>query len=80
MSFLYVRLRDYLRDPRTRAELQKFCKISSRDYFRTKILGPLVDAKKVKLTIPDKPTRTKQKYVWNGYCLIHIQSQSMKPR
>jgi ATP-dependent DNA helicase RecG len=52
---LLVRLREYLREPRSRAELQSFCKISSRDYFRNKILNPLIDSQKIKLTIPDKP-------------------------
>lgn len=62
---LLVRLREYLREPRSRAELQNFCKISSRDYFRNKILNPLIDSHKIKLTIPDKPTSSKQRYMWN---------------
>ena len=62
---LFVRLREYLREPRTRAELQSLCGISSRDYFRNKILNPLIESKKVKLTIPDKPTSSKQRYIWN---------------
>ena len=62
---LYVKLREYMKEPRTRAELQDFCKISSRDYFRTKILNPLVTMQKVRLTIPEKPTSSKQKYVWS---------------
>lgn len=62
---LLARLREYLREPRTRAELQSFCEISSRDYFRNKILNPLIESKKVKLTIPDKPTSSKQRYMWN---------------
>ena len=63
---LLVRLREYTREPRSRAELQSFCKISSRDYFRNKILNPLVEAGKIKLTIPEKPTSSKQRYIWNG--------------
>ena len=63
---LYVKLREFLTVPRRRAEIQAFCNISSRNYFRTKILGPLVDAKIVKLTIPEKPTSSKQRYVWNN--------------
>ena len=63
---LYVKLREYMKEPRTRAELQDFCKISSRDYFRKKILNPLVTMQKVRLTIPEKPTSSKQKYVWSG--------------
>ena len=62
---LLAKLREYLRDPRSRVELQKFCEIKSRDHFRNKILIPLIDSKKIKLTIPDKPTSSKQKYVWN---------------
>lgn len=62
---LLARLREYLREPRSRAELQSFCKISSRDYFRNKILNPLIESKKIKLTIPDKPTSSKQQYMWN---------------
>ena len=63
---LLVGLREYMREPRSRAELQSFCKISSRDYFRNKILNPLVEAGKVKLTIPEKPTSSKQRYIWNA--------------
>ena len=53
----------FLEVPRTRKELQEFCNISSREYFRTKILNPLIEAKKIDLTIPDKPQSSKQKYV-----------------
>lgn len=63
---LYVKLSEYLKEPRTRAELQNFCKISSRNYFRIKILNPLINMQKVRLTIPEKPTSSKQKYAWNG--------------
>ena len=62
---MLIKLREYLKEPRSRAELQKFCEIKSRDYFRNKILMPLIDSKKIKLTIPNKPTSSKQKYVWN---------------
>ena len=62
---LLAKLREYLREQRSRAELQKFCEIKSRDHFRNKILIPLIDSKKIKLTIPDKSTSSKQKYVWN---------------
>lgn len=61
----YKDLQEFMKEPRSRAQLQKFCKISSREYFRTKILNPLINAGKVQLTIPDKPTSSKQKYVWN---------------
>ena len=64
---LLASLREYLREPRSRAELQKFCKISSRDYFRNNILNPLINAEKIQLTIPEKPTSSKQKYIWNDH-------------
>ena len=63
---LLVKLKEYLSEPRTRAELQSFCKISSRDYFRNKILNPLIESKKIKFTIPNKPTSSKQRYLWNN--------------
>lgn len=59
------RLRDlleYCSEPRTRAEMQTFCNIKSRDYFRTKILVPLIESGRIFLTIPDKPSSPKQKY------------------
>ena len=42
--------------------MQKFCEIKSRDHFRNKILIPLIDSKKIKLTLPDKPASSRQKY------------------
>jgi ATP-dependent DNA helicase RecG len=62
---LFAKLREYLREPRSRAELQEFCNIGSRDYFRKKILNPLIDSKIIRLTKPDKPTSSNQRYVWN---------------
>ena len=59
----YARLMDYLEEPRTRKELQEFCNIKSREYFRTKYLNPLIEAKRIDLTIPNKPQSSKQKYI-----------------
>ena len=49
-------------EPRTRTELQTFCKVASRDYFRNHILNPMIDAGLLIRTIPDKPNSPKQKY------------------
>lgn len=49
--------------PRTRQELQAFCNYGSRDYFRTKVLNPLVEEGIIDLTIPEKPHSPKQRYV-----------------
>ena len=59
----YARLMEYLKEPRTRQELQTFCNYGSRDYFRTKVLNPLVEEGIIDLTIPEKPHSPKQKYV-----------------
>lgn len=56
-------LLDYCSEPKTRKELQKFCCIRSEDYFRNKILKPLLQQRLLKRTIPNKPNSPKQKYV-----------------
>jgi ATP-dependent DNA helicase RecG len=61
---LLAKLRGYLSEPRSRTELQEFCEISSRSYFKKEILHPLIDSKKTKLTMPDKPSSPNQRYVW----------------
>lgn len=48
--------------PRTRAELIAFTGFS-RQYTMTMIIQPLIDSGKIKLTLPDKPKSSKQKYV-----------------
>jgi ATP-dependent DNA helicase RecG len=48
---------------RTRNEIQEFCGIKSRDYFRKKILNPLLENGKLKMTLPDKPNSKNQKYI-----------------
>ena len=53
-------LLDYCSTPRSRDEMQRFCGIASRDYFRTKILRPLLVSKKLTPTIPDKPNSKNQ--------------------
>ena len=53
----------YCTEERTRAEIQAFCGISSRDYFRNNILTPLLQSGRLKRTIPDKPNSSKQKYI-----------------
>lgn len=55
-------LLDYCVEPRTREEMQEFCGIKTREYFRKKILVPMILQKKVLLALPDKPKSPKQKY------------------
>ena len=53
----------YCSEPRTRIELQTFCKVASRDYFRNHILNPMLESGLLVRTIPDRPNSPKQKYV-----------------
>ena len=59
----FSELMDYLEQPRSRQEIQEFCGLKSRDHLRNKVLVPLIEAKKIDLTIPEKPQSSKQKYV-----------------
>ena len=54
--------------PRTREELQQFCNIKSREYFRKNILSPLVANGLLLRTIPDKPNSKNQKYISSQNC------------
>ena len=58
-------LLEYCSEPRTRAEMQEFCGIKTREYFRKNILAPMIQAGKLLLTIPEKPKSPNQKYYWN---------------
>ncbi len=49
--------------PRTRKEMQDFIGIASRVHFKNHYLGPLLAEGKIRMTIPDKPNSSKQKYV-----------------
>ena len=53
---------DFCCMPRTRAELIAFTG-KSRTYTMTKVVQPLIDSGKLKLTIPEKPKSSKQKFV-----------------
>ena len=59
----YDALMRFCEQPRSRAELQVFCEIKSRVYFSEKILQPLLKSERLKMTVPEKPKSTKQKYV-----------------
>lgn len=44
-------------------EIQEYIGIKDREYFRKKILKPLLERRLVLLTIPDKPNSKNQKYI-----------------
>ncbi len=49
--------------PRSRKEMQEFCRLSSRNHFSEKYLNLLLKSGKLKMTIPDKPNSRLQKYI-----------------
>ena len=57
------RIIEFCADPKSREEIQSFVGIAHREHFRAKILKPLLDSGKLKMTIPDKPNSRNQKYV-----------------
>ncbi len=50
-------------EARTREEMQTFIGITNRSHFRKAYLNPLLEAGKLKMTIPDKPNSKNQKYM-----------------
>lgn len=55
-------LLEYCKIPRTRAEIQDYCGLTARRSFSEKYLKPLLEADLLKMTNPDKPKSSKQKY------------------
>jgi ATP-dependent DNA helicase RecG len=49
--------------PRALADLQTEAGFGNRGYFKTNVIDPLLDANLIRMTIPDKPRSSKQKYV-----------------
>ena len=54
---------DFCENPRTREEMMEYVTVASKRYFRENYIRPLLDAGKLKMTIPDKPNSKNQKYV-----------------
>ena len=53
---------EFCKVPRSRHEIQEYIKITDREYFRKKILIPLLEKGLLKMTQPNKPTSKNQKY------------------
>jgi ATP-dependent DNA helicase RecG len=49
--------------PRTREEMQQHYGVATREYFRKKVLKPLLESGHLQMTIPDKPNSRNQQYV-----------------
>jgi len=52
----------FCKTEKSRDEIQKYLGLSNRDYFRKKVLNPLIEKELLELTIPDKPKSPNQKY------------------
>ena len=53
---------DYCVSPKSTKEIMEFLKLKHREHFRSEILKPLLENGLLKLTIPDKPRSSIQKY------------------
>ncbi len=60
-----IKLLEFCKIPKTRAEIQAFLDIKSRRYVIQNILNPLINGGILKMTLPDKPTSKNQKYYSN---------------
>ena len=54
---------EFCRSPRTRAEIKEFLAISSGQYALHRYLDPLVRSGAIQMTIPEKPSSPKQRFV-----------------
>jgi len=57
------KLIEFCNTEKTRDEMQLHVGITNRDYFRTSYLKPLLESGLLKMTIPNKPSSGKQKYI-----------------
>ena len=57
---------NYCTTPRSRQEIQAFCKLAGRNNFSKLYLKPLLESGQLQMTLPDKPSSRKQKYVTVG--------------
>jgi len=53
---------DYCNVPRSSKEIMKYLNLKHREHFRSEILKPLIESKKLLMTVPEKPNSPKQKY------------------
>ena len=57
-----VKIIEFCKTERTASEIMDFLELTHREYFRSKILNPLLEQGLLHPTIPDKLTSPKQKY------------------
>jgi len=63
MEERFKELIEFCTVPRKRSEMQEFIGLTHREHFREAVLNPLLEKGFIKLTIPDKPKSSLQRYV-----------------
>jgi ATP-dependent DNA helicase RecG len=58
-----VKIIDFCRNARSMTEIQKYFEFSNRTYFKRTAIDPLIDARLLQMTNPEKPKSKNQKYV-----------------
>ena len=56
----------FCRTPRSRSEIIAYLNIASGQYALRRYLDPLVECGAIRMTLPDKPRSSKQRYVAEG--------------
>lgn len=59
-------LLEFCKTPKATPEIMEFLNLNNREHVRTNIIKPLLESGKLRMTIPEKPKSTKQKYI-TGY-------------
>ncbi|MCB9882220.1 MAG: putative DNA binding domain-containing protein [Planctomycetes bacterium] len=71
-----VQVLRYADEPRSIADLLELCGRSDRTKFRNQVVRPLLDAGLLEMTIPDKPTSSKQEYCTTAAGKQRLQEES----
>lgn len=56
-------LMEFCVEPRSKKEMMDYLELTDSKHFRKKYLIPLLEAGKIRMTIPDKPNSRNQKYI-----------------
>jgi ATP-dependent DNA helicase RecG len=60
-----IKILNYCKVPRSIVEIMNHLGFQNRSKFRTRYLNPLLEAKMLKMTIPEKSQSSKQEYIVN---------------
>ena len=60
---VFEKILDFCEVPRTKKEITEYFNLKNAKGFGKRYLTPLISEGKLKMTIPEKPTSSKQKYI-----------------